>query len=159
MTGEPPADPAMPGAAPYSLRMVATRDVPASAELAERTRAFLNGLGCADRAAMQVALIVEEMVSNVARYAWPDDAPRVFSFEVDARHEGDALVVTLTTDDDGTPFDPTQAAPPDLNADLDARPIGGLGIHMIRTMTDRQSYQRISGRNRFNVVKRCEASP
>jgi anti-sigma regulatory factor (Ser/Thr protein kinase) len=139
--------------------MVATREIPASAELAERTRAFLDALGCTDRAAAQVALIVEEMVSNVAKYAWPDDTPRVFSLEVDARREGGELVVTLTTDDDGTPFDPTEAAPPDLDADLDARPIGGLGIHMIRTMTDRQSYQRVGGRNRFNVVKRCEASP
>jgi serine/threonine-protein kinase RsbW len=159
MNREPPSSPAMSGAALSSLRLVATRDVPASAEVAERARAFLDGLGCTDRAATQVALVVEEMVSNVAKYAWPDDTPRAFSLEVDARREGGELVVTLTTDDDGTPFDPTQAAPPDLEADLDARPIGGLGIHMIRTMTDRQSYQRIGGRNRFNVVKRCEASP
>jgi serine/threonine-protein kinase RsbW len=146
-----------PGApALQALRLLGTREPAAVAALAERIEDFARRSGCAAPAAQQLALVAEEILTNIARHAWPDDAPRSFAVEVKARRGEDSVEVTLTTEDDGTPFDPTAAASPDLEAALKDRPIGGLGIHFIRSMSDSQSYSRAGGRNRLTVRKTCQ---
>jgi anti-sigma regulatory factor (Ser/Thr protein kinase) len=59
----------------------------------------------------------------------------------------------LEIEDDGRPFDPTVHAPPDTNAPLDQRKIGGLGIHFIRQTMDVMSYQRRDNHNVLTLVK------
>jgi anti-sigma regulatory factor (Ser/Thr protein kinase) len=138
-----------------TLRLVATRDLAAAAALAERLEAFARDRGCADGAAMQIALVAEELLTNVVKYAWADSDPHTFQILAMARDDGAAIEVTITVEDDGMAFDPLAGPSPDLDAALADRPIGGLGIHFVRTMTDAQSYARVAGRNRLTVVKRC----
>ncbi len=145
-----------PGApALQALRLLGTREPAAVAALAEQVEEFARRCGCAAPAAQQLALVAEEVLTNIARHAWPDDAPRSFAVAVEARRGEDSVEVTLTTEDDGIPFDPTAAAAPDLEAALEDRPIGGLGIHFIRSMTDSQSYSRVEGSNRLILRKIC----
>jgi len=61
-------------------------------------------------------------------------------------------------EDDGKPFDPLQAPPPDLSLPLERRPIGGLGIHLIRNLMDEVSYARVGGRNVLKMVKHLSSS-
>lgn len=62
------------------------------------------------------------------------------------------LTVTLT--DDGAPFDPLAQAAPDTDLPVEARAIGGLGIHLVRKMMDEVTYQRRGDRNVVVLVKR-----
>jgi anti-sigma regulatory factor (Ser/Thr protein kinase) len=56
-------------------------------------------------------------------------------------------------------FDPLAAAPPDLTRPFSERPIGGLGIHLARSMTDAVEYTREDGENRLRLTKRLAAAP
>ena len=68
------------------------------------------------------------------------------------RRDGEELVLEIS--DDGKPFDPTQAPPPKLNAALEERRIGGLGVYLVRTMMDEIAYRRSDGRNHLVMRKR-----
>ena len=61
--------------------------------------------------------------------------------------------VTVTITDDGPPFDPFRQAAPDTTLSVDERPIGGLGIHLVRELMDEVSYQRRDGQNVVVLVK------
>ncbi|WP_198378093.1 ATP-binding protein [Neoroseomonas rubea] len=134
----------------------AAEEVPA---LLDRAEALLAEAGCATPARMQVLLVLEEVVTNILRNAWPGGTGqgRVFTLALQAAPAGEAVEVAIETEDDGIAFDPTAAAPADVDAALEDRAIGGLGLHFMREMTDRQSYARIGGRNRLRLERRCPA--
>ena len=94
-------------------------------------------------------IAVEEAVVNVISYAYPADSPG--EVRIDAAIADHSLVLTVT--DSGLPFDPTAVAPADTTLDADERPIGGLGIHLIRRYTDSISYERRDGQNILTMVK------
>jgi serine/threonine-protein kinase RsbW len=56
--------------------------------------------------------------------------------------------------DDGIAFDPLKVPPPDLTADLGSRPIGGLGVHFVKTLMDEVAYRRDGNRNVLTMRKR-----
>lgn len=86
-----------------------------------------------------------EAAANVIAYAFDDPNGRGMVIQVEFR--GECLSVTI--EDDGRPFDPLQVEPPHIPQRLEDAPIGGLGIHLIRTMADAVGYQRQDGRNRL----------
>lgn len=67
--------------------------------------------------------------------------------------------VRLTVIDDGRAFDPLAAPPPNLSTDVRERPIGGLGLHMLREMADEIVYKRRDGTNRLTLTKRTAPKP
>jgi serine/threonine-protein kinase RsbW len=117
--------------------------------------AFAREAGCNQASAQQLALVAEEIFVNIVRNAWPGREPGHCTVDVVAVDQPERVHVTLRTDDDGIAFDPLQAEPTDLDATLDDRLIGGVGILLVKTMTDGQSYRRIDGRNIFEVTKAC----
>jgi serine/threonine-protein kinase RsbW len=62
-------------------------------------------------------------------------------------------LVSMEISDDGIPYDPLTAPPPDLESDLDDRPVGGLGVFLIRELMDSVSYRFEDGRNHLLVTK------
>jgi anti-sigma regulatory factor (Ser/Thr protein kinase) len=56
--------------------------------------------------------------------------------------------------DDGNPFDPLTQLAPDTTLPVEDRPIGGLGLHLLRQMSDGFAYARIDGNNRVTMRKR-----
>jgi serine/threonine-protein kinase RsbW len=136
----------------------AVEEVPS---LLDRAEALLAEAGCATPARMQILLVLEEVVTNILRNAWPGGPGqgRVFTLAVEAAPAGDGVEVAIETEDDGIAFDPTAAPPADIDVALEDRAIGGLGLHFMREMTDRQSYARIAGRNRLRLERRCPATP
>ena len=117
--------------------------------------AFLRDAGCAADPAQKLSMVAEEMLTNIAQHAWTGAQVGRGSVQVEAIPHDESIEVTLRTEDDGAPFDPTRATEPDLDAPLEERALGGLGILMIRRMTDRQIWRRIAGSNVFEVAKRC----
>jgi len=92
-------------------------------------------------------LALEEWVVNLCKHAYRE---RPGAIEVAVRRGAHALVVELG--DDGPPFDPTSAPPPDVEAPLDARRPGGLGILLIRRLLDGVGYERRGHRNVLTLV-------
>jgi serine/threonine-protein kinase RsbW len=84
----------------------------------------------------RVQLVVDEACTNVINYAYTEGAGLM---KLTLELKGEDLIVTV--EDKGKPFDPTTIPPPNLNADLEDRKIGGLGIHFMRTMMDSVNYQ------------------
>ena len=94
-----------------------------------------------------VRLALDELLSNVVRYAYDDGARH----RIDLKLETDAPF-HLTIADDGKPFDPlTDAPPPVLDGPVEDRPIGGLGLHILKKMGLRLAYRREADRNVVRV--------
>lgn len=101
--------------------------------------------------AFKVNLVLDELVVNVCSHAYDGDGGHEFEINVDSKP--DALSIEVI--DDGRPFDPlSDAPPPNLDAPLAERDVGGLGLHLVQTMMDDMKYQRKDGRNHLQVVAR-----
>ena len=99
-----------------------------------------------------VNLAVEELATNIMNYGHTEG---VHEFEVIIKSESDHLTIDIW--DDGRPFDPlTEAPEPDLDASLDDRRIGGLGVYFAETLMDEMRYEREDGRNHLTLIKRRE---
>ena len=136
-----------------SLSLECGRDEAAVAQALDAIEAHLLDAGAEMAEALQWRLVAEEIVTNVARCAWPEGHAGRFRVELDTAPGEGGLRVRMTTIDDGTPFDPTAQAMPDIDAGVDDRPIGGLGMFLVKEMTDAQSYAREGGENRFSVER------
>jgi anti-sigma regulatory factor (Ser/Thr protein kinase) len=121
--------------------------------------AHLLGAGASGPEALQIRLVAEEIVTNIARCAWPEGVDAQFHVELLVQADAAGLHVSLTTIDDGVPFDPTTKAAPDIDAELDDRAIGGLGMFLVREMTDTQHYELVNGENRFRVQRLLPRTP
>ncbi len=95
-------------------------------------------------------LVLEELALNIINHGHDDGLHEI---EIKLTSEAEALTIEVT--DDGKPFDPlTHIRPPDAMGSLEDRPVGGLGIHLVRTMMDELRYKREGGRNHLILVKR-----
>ncbi|MBR4146624.1 MAG: SpoIIE family protein phosphatase [Bacteroidales bacterium] len=99
--------------------------------------------------AMGINLALEEAVSNVMLYAYPKEMDGLV--EVDAILRKDSLEFVIT--DSGVPFDPTAAPEVDFNIPIEERPIGGLGIHLVRQLMDTVNYERKEDKNYLKMKK------
>ena len=95
---------------------------------------------------LEVRLLGEEAITNVVKYA----GAASMALEVQVTRE--QIVVVLR--DDGKPFDPSSAESPDLEASLADRALGGLGIHLIQSLSDAVSYAREEDRNVLRLTKK-----
>jgi serine/threonine-protein kinase RsbW len=121
----------------------------------EGIEAFVLQAGCTTASARNFAVVAEEILANIARHAWPGDGCGQCTVDVTAAPAPTSVNVILRTEDDGIAFDPTAAAAPDLAVPLQERQAGGLGIALVRGMTDSQAYRRIGDRNIFEVTRAC----
>lgn len=99
-------------------------------------------------------LAIEEIATNIIKYSYPGDAPGPIC--VDCAAAGGVLQVLIR--DRGAPFDPHDAPPPDLSADLARRPVGGLGLFLVRELSDDLHYRHDPATrwNELTIVKRAE---
>jgi anti-sigma regulatory factor (Ser/Thr protein kinase) len=117
------------------------------AQFSERVGAFLEENGVPPKTVYAVQLILEELITNVIRHAHDDC--EVHDIGLRVAIETKQAVVEI--EDDGRPFDPLAAPEADLHAPIQDRPIGRLGLHLVRRMADHMDYSRNGGRNRVRV--------
>lgn len=111
---------------------------------------ILEELGCSVKAQMQIDIAIEEIFVNIAHYAYPEaEGEAVIYVE-----SGDgSSSVTITFEDEGIPYDPLKNEDPDITLSADDRPIGGLGIFMVKKSMDEVSYEYKDGKNRLTIKK------
>jgi serine/threonine-protein kinase RsbW len=97
-----------------------------------------------------VNLALDELVTNVVLYGFEDPAGREVLINIATA--GSELTASVA--DDGKEFNPLTVKTPDLNAGLAERDLGGLGIHLVRSLMDHVNYQREGAKNVLTVRKR-----
>jgi sigma-B regulation protein RsbU (phosphoserine phosphatase) len=129
-----------------------TNDIQQVPQLADFVDMVCEEVGMDMAIAIQMNLAMEEAVVNVMDYAYP--AGTVGDVTIEAESDDDQLQFTII--DSGTPFDPTAKEEVDTTLSAEERPIGGLGIHLVRQLMDSINYERIDGKNILTLRKKID---
>lgn len=132
-----------PVVARFPARMDRLGEVMAFAQ----TRA--DALDADEAARFRLALLVEEAVTNVCRHAYANSEDGEVELAIAPRTDPPGL--ELLVRDWGPPFDPLSQPPPDTTLPLDQRPLGGLGILMLRETASRIEYRRVGETNELRM--------
>lgn len=111
----------------------------------EALDAFLDGTDCPPKARIALETVLEEVFMNIVLYSGATVA------QMDMELAGSEVKLRFT--DDGIAYNPLNRSEPDVTLPLAERSIGGLGILMIRRMTDSQAYEYTNGRNILTLRK------
>ena len=104
-------------------------------------------------------VVLDEVCSNVFKHAYAGGEPGLLHVTVVHRPTPHPGVIGITLVDQGLPFDPLSLAEPDLASAAEDRPIGGLGVHLMRQLTDQQAYEYASAAgNRLTLIKNIPAA-
>ena len=129
--------------------------VPAALERLDEVQQFvldqIEGHPCPERTRAQLDVAVEEIFVNIARYAYPPEQPGWV--RVGCQVDPDPLRVSIVFTDRGVPFDPLAKRDADITLSADDRPIGGLGILMVKRFMTRMTYAYEEGQNVLTLVK------
>lgn len=110
---------------------------------------FLDPLQPDSQDVMAFQLSLEEIVTNVINHGYRDGAAHTFSVTLST----DGTNVTAVIADDAPAFDPLARGPVDINAPLEEREIGGLGIHLVKKLMHDIRYERRDGRNVLTITR------
>jgi len=127
-----------------------TNDIEQVPQLADFVDMVCEEVGFDPSIAIQMNLAIEEAVVNVMSYAYP--VSTVGNVNIEAQADDDCLTFTII--DNGTPFDPTAKSEVDTTLSAEERPIGGLGIHLVRQLMDSINYERIDNKNILTLRKK-----
>ncbi|HEX2569982.1 MAG TPA: ATP-binding protein [Polyangia bacterium] len=119
--------------------------------LCREVKTFCDGYGITASQTAKLVLALEELFTNGMCHG------QVHETDVGLEYVGGRVVVTL--EDDGRPFDPWQRPAPDLDAPLEERSVGGLGIFLVRSLMDEVAYERRGERNRVTLTLAAVARP
>ncbi len=135
------------------FRIVLYNKVPEIERLGRELEAFGDRCGLSAKSVFELNLILEEIIVNIISYAY-----------VDEQHHEIVIQATLTqgtieveVEDDGRPFNPLQVSPPDFCRPLEHMPVGGRGLHLVRTLTKSLAYERTGEKNRLVMRKDVES--
>lgn len=113
--------------------------------------ARLEELDCSMKVMAQINVAVDELFSNIARYAYH---PEIGSATVRVDVTEDPLEVVITFMDQGVPYDPLKREDPDVTLSADERKIGGLGIFLVKKTMDDVKYEYRDGQNILKICKK-----
>ena len=129
--------------------------VPAQIDRLMEVTAFvdqeLEAHDCSMKAHMQIELALDEILTNIASYAYkPGTGDATIRVDIDP----DTRMATIVFLDSGVPYDPLQKADPDTTLSADERQIGGLGIFLVKKTMDDMFYAYEDGKNVLTLKKR-----
>ena len=106
-------------------------------------------LGLSMELQMNLNLVMEEMVTNVIFYAYPQDEEA----DIELLVKSDGKELTFVLSDQGKEFDPTLKEDADPNINPAEREIGGMGIYIVKNIMNQVTYQRLEGKNLLTMKK------
>ena len=118
--------------------------------LTDFVNARLDAMGCSRRARTQIDVALDELFSNICRYAYGDEVGHATVVVSEVPELGAARI---TLKDSGVPFDPLAHDDPDVSLGIHERGIGGLGILMVKKSMNDVQYEYRDGLNVLTVVK------
>jgi len=116
----------------------------------DELESFARQHGLPARVLHPVQLALEEHLTNIIAYGYDDPLEHNISVRVLLNHP----CLRIEVEDDGHPFNPLEYPSPDLAKPIEDRPVGGLGIYMMRKSLDGIEYSHTAGRNRLVMLKR-----
>ena len=134
-------------------QLVINNDVEQISLLAEYIETIAEEAGISPSLVMSLNLALEEALTNVVLYAYPEGTQG--TVQIDASWDNKKLTFVIT--DSGTAFDPTQKEDADITLSAEDRPIGGLGIFLVKQLMDTVIYERQDGlKNVLTLTKNLE---
>jgi sigma-B regulation protein RsbU (phosphoserine phosphatase) len=121
---------------------------------------WINGLDLPEELNMPMNLVLEEIVSNIIYYAYPNKKGQLFiefakkTVRDSKKENGLSTNMIFTITDSGIPFDPTKQKEVDISLPVEKRKIGGLGIHLVRNIMDEMHYRREEDKNILTLIKK-----
>lgn len=106
--------------------------------------------GVPPRAIFALNLVADELLTNTIRHGF--DTPGGHTLQLAIFLKGGMLTLVLV--DDGRPFDPSSMPPPDTTECIGERPLGGLGVHLVRRLMNSINYRREGDKNILTLTKR-----
>ena len=116
---------------------------------AAKIDAFCEAQGISSQIAYAVNLSIDEILTNTISYGYDDDGEH--RIDLTFRVDGETLAVVIV--DDGRPFDSSTEREPDVDASLEERALGGLGLFLVQQMMDDVAYRRTDDRNVITLRK------
>ena len=136
------------------MRLLRTITLPNDVQAVPQLSDFIDkvciALDIDDYTATQINLAMEEAVVNVMKYAYPVGTLG----DIDIEAQADDVRLRFTITDSGKPFDPTARKEVDTTLSAEERPIGGLGIHLVRQIMDSMNYERLGDKNVLTLRKK-----
>lgn len=111
--------------------------------LAQAIESFAAANNLPAQLVFQVNLCLDELLTNTISYGFPEGGEHEITVEITLRGEK----LAITTRDGGLAFNPLERTEADISQSIEERPVGGLGIHLVRNMMDEIEYRRESGQN------------
>jgi anti-sigma regulatory factor (Ser/Thr protein kinase) len=127
-----------------------TNDLAELERLSRVVEEFGRAEGLSAQVIFDLQLAANEIVTNVILHGYDDEREHA----IVVRLVANAGEVTLEVEDDGRAFDPSIAPAPRLDLPLEERPLGGLGVHLARRVTDAIEYRRQDDRNILRMRKK-----
>lgn len=135
---------------PTSLKLTLRNEIDQISLLPDFVDQAIKASGLKPDIAPRLNLALEEAVTNVIDYAYPEGTAGEVEVVADIKDN----TLSFTIMDSGTPFDPTARGEVDIDADVEDRPIGGLGIHLVRNIMDDVVYERRDSKNVLILTKK-----
>ena len=111
---------------------------------------YLEEADCPMKAQMQIDISVEEIFVNISQYAYPGGVGYA-DIQISGSSADGRLIIVFR--DRGIPYDPLRKSDPDITLGAEDRPIGGLGIFMVKKNMDKLEYSRSGGENILTMTK------
>ena len=146
-------------------QLVLDNDVQQVTQLGLFLKSLASRIGLEQSLAANLRLAIEEAVVNVIQYAYPKGTREKIKLEADVLEPestadtADNELLRIIISDEGVPFDPTEMPEADTSLSAEERPIGGLGIFLMRELMDSINYERNDGRNTLTLKKYITAKP
>ena len=130
--------------------LILHNDIQQIPQLAEFVETIAGEKKLDQATAMNLNLALEEAVTNVIMYAYPEGSDGLVDVEAILRKDSLEFIIS----DNGVPFDPTAAPDADVTLGAEERRIGGLGIFLVRKIMDSVNYARKDGKNILSMIKK-----
>ena len=134
-----------------TLILTLKNDLSELARIAQEIEAYGESHGWPVKWILNLNISLDELITNIVSYGYQDCEEH--EIRVTLTNRGGSLMVVL--EDDGIAFNPLTSTPePDLDASIEERRIGGLGVYFVKTLMDEATYERVGNRNRITLIQR-----
>ncbi len=101
------------------------------------------------RILFDINLSLDELLTNIIHYGFDDEKEHTIIVKLSLSEN----ILEITIEDDGKAFDPLNAKPPNLDQSIEDKPIGGLGIYLVKNLMTEINYKRLKSKNILVLTK------